>query len=93
MMATLRSVLALPVEVVADTARLHGLLVQVLDQFVEQARESGWRLEGAPAAVILQPVHAAALGLPVTVPEGLGDFVVAVVSATVEDELDALLAR
>jgi hypothetical protein len=91
-MATLRSVLAVPVEVVGDTARLQGLLGQVLDQLVERARESGWRLDGAPAAVILQPVHAAALGLPVTAPEDPAPYLVAVVSAGAVDELDALVA-
>jgi hypothetical protein len=92
-MATLRSVLALPAEVVADTDRLQGLLGQVLDQLVEHAHGLGWHLDGAPAVVILQPIHAAALGLHADPPEGPGDFVVAVVSVAAADELDALLAR
>jgi hypothetical protein len=92
MMATLRSVLALPIEVVADSARLQHLLGQVQEQLVEHARESGWRLEGAPAAVILQPVHAAALGLRATVPEDPTAYLVAVVSVAAADELDTLLA-
>jgi hypothetical protein len=93
MMATLRSILALPAEAVADTVRLEHLLGQVLDQLVEHARGQGWRLDGAPTAVILQPIHAAALGLGVNPPEDPGDYLVAVVSVAATDELDALLAR
>jgi hypothetical protein len=89
-MGTLRSVLALPAAVVADTDRLQGLLGQVLDQLVEHPHGLGWRLDGAPAAVILQPIHAAALGLHVDPPQGVGDHLVVVVSVTAEDELDAL---
>jgi hypothetical protein len=91
-MATLRSILALPAAVVADTDRLQGLLGQVLDQLVEHAHGLGWRLDGTPAAVILQPIHAAALGLHAAPPEGPGDHLVVVVSVAAEDELDALLA-
>jgi hypothetical protein len=40
--------------------------------------------------VILQPIHAAALGLHVDPPQGVGDHLVVVVSVTAEDELDAL---
>jgi hypothetical protein len=47
-MGTLRSVLALPAAVVADTDRLQGLLGQVLDQLVEHPTGSAGAWTGRP---------------------------------------------
>jgi hypothetical protein len=71
-----------------------GPLAVRYQQLAERARATGWQLHGEPAAVILRPIHAAALGLhPDPPPDHGGAYLVVVLSAAATDQLDALLAR
>jgi hypothetical protein len=90
--ASVRCCLLVPAAIVADGHRLCELLTETLDQAAAGARAEGWRLQGEPVLYIIQPQHAAAFGLEVTVPEDAGDYLAIVITVDAVDELDAMVA-
>jgi hypothetical protein len=59
--AMVRCCLIVPTEIVADGPRLCELLTEALGRVAAETQPVGWRLQGEPAAFILQPEHAVAL--------------------------------
>ncbi|HEV8651435.1 MAG TPA: hypothetical protein VG276_19065 [Actinomycetes bacterium] len=84
-MPLLRCAVPLPCALVDDEAALARTLAAVLDTMHQQARETGWRLVGLPAACLGDPESV--LGVPCA-----ADEVIVLVAVEAVDELATLAA-